>query len=90
MYFNNVPYEYRAIIKSDRNYWKIIKHDNYNPRIIEYLCNPQLISRIPKEQYLSHIIETLNNPQKVWKNEYEQRLSKIDRITGYYIVFVKQ
>ena len=80
MYFNNVPYEYRAIIKSDRNYWKIIKHDNYNPRIIEYLCNPQLISRIPKEQYLSHIIETLNNPQKVWKNEYEQRLSKIDRI----------
>lgn len=50
MYFNNVPYEYRVIIKSDRNYWKIIKHDNYNPRIIEYLCNPQLISRIPKEQ----------------------------------------
>ena len=80
MYFNNVPYEYRVIIKSDRNYWKIIKHDNYNPRIIEYLCNPQLISRIPKEQYLSHIIETLNNPQKVWQNEYEQRLSKIDRI----------
>ena len=80
MYFNNVPYEYRAINKSDRNYWKIIKHDNYNPRIIEYLCNPQLINRIPKEQYLSHIIETLNNPQKVWQNEYEQRLSKIDRI----------
>ena len=38
--FNGMHKEYFAEIKKEKRYYSIIKHQNYTPRIIEFICNP--------------------------------------------------
>lgn len=80
LYFNNVGEEYFKALKDNRNYMKIIIHQNYNPRIIEFVCTPSHFSHISAENYFNFVIENLNHPFQIWKNEYEERLSPIDRL----------
>lgn len=79
LYFNDVPTEYLDQIKINKNYWKIINHPNYNPRIIEYICNLRHIESVRPNNYMNFILKCLNNPEQVWKNEFENRLSYVDR-----------
>lgn len=79
LYFNDVPKEYLDQIKENKNYWKIISHSNYNPRIIEYICNLRHMESVRPENYMNFILNCLNNPEQVWKNEFENRLSRVDR-----------
>lgn len=78
--FNNVQKEYFDDIKKDKRYLKIIKHKNYNPRIIEFICNPRHYENIKSNSYYNFILNHLNNPKEIWKDEYERRLQKTDRI----------
>lgn len=78
LYFN-MPREYFEKIKENKNYIRIIKHKNYNPRIIEFVCLPNTINKITQEEYMSFIMQSLDNPEKIWKDEYEYRLNVVDR-----------
>lgn len=80
LYFKNVSNDFLFQIKKDKNYWKIIQHPNYNPRIIEYICTPHRLSNIIADEYMDFILKSLNNPEEVWKNEFERRLKDSDRI----------
>jgi len=80
LYFNNVENTFFNSIRENRNYLKIINHPNYNPRIIEFISNPQNFSHIKPEDYYQYVMNNLNNPSHIWKNEYEERLKVEDRI----------
>lgn len=78
--FSNIPKEHFEAIKKDNSYFQIIKHKNYNPRVIEFISNPNRYLQIPASNYFTFIIEQLNNPKEIWKDEYERKLQKTDRI----------
>ena len=80
LYFKKVTDDFLFQIKKDKNYWKIIQHPNFNPRIIEYICTPHRLSNIVADEYMDFILKSLNNPTEVWKNEFERRLKDSDRI----------
>lgn len=80
LFFNNVPPDHLQCIKEGRKYLNIIKHKNYSPRIIEYVCHPRTMQSLSSESYVGFIMENLNNPQQIWKNEYERRLDIPDRV----------
>lgn len=80
LYFNNTPKEFLNEIKEDRRYLRIIKHPNYNPRLISFICNPNRYKSILPSNYFEFIIQNLTNPREIWDDEYEERLSKTDRI----------
>lgn len=80
LFFNDVPPEHLQCIKEGRKYLNIIKHKNYSPRIIEYVCQPRAMQSLSSESYVGFILENLNNPQQIWKNEYERRLYIPDRV----------
>lgn len=79
LYFSDIPGEYFENIKLNKNYREIVKHNNYNPRIIEYICSPQQYKQILPDQYTCFVLKCLDNPEQIWKNEYERRLAKEDR-----------
>lgn len=83
IYFSNIPIEYFDNIKKDKNYYKIIKHHNYNPRIIEYITSNY--KDVEPNEYINFIIKNLDNPSKIWENEFVKRIEKIDRIMMYTI-----
>lgn len=78
--FNGMDKEYFSEIKKDKRYYNIIKHANYTPRIIEFICNPNRYKDVVPADYYNFAIQQLNNPKEIWKDEYERRLEKVDRL----------
>ncbi len=72
--FNGMGEEYFAEIKKDKRYHRIIRHANYTPRIIEFICNPNRYKDIPPSAYFGFVMKQLNDPKEIWKDEYERRL----------------
>lgn len=79
MYFNNVNKLLIEVISENKNYLKIIKHNNYSPRIIEFICNNNY-DNFNKKEIFEYVINKLNNPSDIWDDEYERKLSKVDRL----------
>ena len=78
--FNGMEKEYFAEIKKDKRYYNIIRHPNYTPRIIEFICNPNRYKDVLPINYYRFAMQQLNNPKEIWKDEYERRLQKVDRL----------
>ena len=77
---NRIPTQHYKSIKTNKNYRRIIKHRNYNPRIIEFATFGDRFVETKPEDYFDYIMLNLNNPKDVWKNEFERKLQPIDRI----------
>ncbi len=80
IYFNNLPKEYILQIKNNKNYFRIIRHKNYNPRIIEYVTMENSYKKVLSNKYFEYIITKLDNPEDVWRDEFRNRLSEPDRV----------
>lgn len=80
LYFCDVPRDYCENIRAHHNFLKIVKHKNYNPRIIEYVCNKKHFGQISAANYADFVMKCLDRPEQIWRNEYERRLSPTDRI----------
>ena len=72
LYFSDLPYEYQDEMLRNRFYLKIIKHEKFNPRIIEWLSSFQRIRKTPVSQYCSFIDGLLDDPSEIWRHAYEQ------------------
>ena len=77
--FYNVPSEYIRNLKQNRSYLQIIKHNNYNPRLIETFSRHSFINRYPASNYAKSILDLLRNPKDVWHDEFHYRLEQEDR-----------
>ena len=64
-------------------YLKVVQHDNYNPRIIEYICRKEVYECAVSDSYFDLIRKHLNDPAEVWANEFDRRLPLEDR----YVMF---
>lgn len=51
---------------SDKNYIKIVRHRNYNPRLIEYITTPERLGQKEPEETWEDILKFLNNPEYIW------------------------
>lgn len=80
LYFNNLPDKYFLNVKSNENYLKIVRHKNYNPRLIEYVTKEQVFSLVSHTEYSQFIFDKLNNPEDIWRDEFRNRLENVDRI----------
>jgi len=79
-YFHLLPKDYLSTIKVNKNYFKIVKHKNFNPRIIEFVTKKHNYENLSSKDYLNYICDKLNNPEEVWKDEFRNRLNANDRM----------
>lgn len=80
LYFNDLPIEFLLNIKKNKNYLSIVKHKNYNPRIIEFVTKTKNYINIPPDEYAKYVMSKLDNPDSVWEDEFRNRLEEPDRI----------
>ena len=78
--FSGIPKAYFRNIQKDKHYQTIVRHPNYNPRIIEYVCSPSRYETVQAHQFFDFIYRHLRNPQQIWADEYDDRLQTTDRI----------
>lgn len=79
LYFSDLNSEFIDAIIEDRNYLKIIKHKNYNPRLIEYLSTPYYSVGCTKESYINKVFNSLDSPDEIWESSYSKQLDDPDR-----------
>lgn len=80
LFFCGVPQEYLDDIKKEKQYLKIVKHKNYNPRIVEFVTNQRQFEFVNPSEYSKFVIRCLDYPEQIWENEYNRRLVNTDRI----------
>lgn len=77
---NEIPFEYiDQIIKQDFLI-KIIKHRNYNPRIIESFSNSKFWESYSPQDFPNQLIQLFDSPFLIWKHVYENQISEISRV----------
>ncbi len=78
IFFSDLPDEYKDSILKNKNYWKIINHRNYNPRIIERMT--QFISSSKIEgNYFATFMKNLDNPSRIWEHAFQSQISQAAR-----------
>lgn len=82
---NKVSNKYYKSVRKNRNYMNVVRHKNFNPRVIEYVTLPSRINTVLPHDYYKFIINNLNNPNDIWKNEFQHRLEYIDRLFMYIL-----
>ena len=80
LFHKNVPSEYYNNILKNKKYVKIVKHNNYTPRIIEFVTRKVNYERIDANDYAKFILGVLDYPNGIWEEEFNRRLQKEDRI----------
>lgn len=73
----------------DKRYKKIIKHKNFNPRLIAFITDTQKIQKeqIEGKNYWNYIVEKLTNPQDIWKNTFDKQSDDFTRAIVMLAVF---
>ncbi len=67
-----LPQPYIRALLYERRYLRIIKHPNFNPRIIETFLNSQIYKSVIPDQFVSKFIDFFNKPLSVWDIAFNQ------------------
>ena len=75
IYFGDLKTEYQEALLAQDFYLEIVRHQKFNPRVIEWLSDYQRIQKVPVEEYRTFVNELLANPSKIWKHAYSHQIS---------------
>ena len=83
LYFNDLPYELIIELFEERKYFDVIKHRNYNPRLIEFFTLEHNISHLKLKEYFNFISYHLENPEEIWDSAITNQLGEDEK----YLLF---
>ncbi|MCZ4093462.1 nSTAND3 domain-containing NTPase [Sinorhizobium psoraleae] len=74
IYFSALPEAKKHQIVDDDFFFEIIRHDKFNPRIIEWLST---LSRVKRQSvhYRNFVRALLDDPSELWHHAYEKEIS---------------
>lgn len=87
IYHSSLPEKFIDIIYQDKRYKEIIKHRNFNPRIIEFITDSSLIGNLKPESYWPYICKSLNKPEIIWAEYFQNQTDDCVRALTYLTVF---
>ena len=79
LYFSDLPAPYKQIMVAGDFFLKVINHDNFNPRIIEWLSTFTRVKRVEPEDYQVHVMQLLDEPERIWAHAFETQISQAAR-----------
>ncbi len=79
LYFSDLPDAYRDQLLRDDFYLRIVKHEKFNPRLIEWLSSYRRLKHVPVERYRGFIDNLLRDPSEIWRHAYEQEITEPGR-----------
>lgn len=79
IWFNELESEFLDEVYKNQRYLGIVEHDNFNPRLIEFITDEQKLQHVSSHHYWLHVQSTLDNPKDIWRTVIEKHLSSIDK-----------
>lgn len=89
IWHSDLDEEFIDEIYVEKRYKEIIKHKNFNPRLIEFITDIKKIQlgQIEAKNYWNYIVEKLDNPQDVWQKAFDKDSDEFNRIIVMLTVF---
>ena len=75
LHFSKLPRTHLGALVKNRGYVEIVDHENYNPRLIEYLTDSAWIGDVKPTEYLPLFLGKLDNPVEIWEHAFRNQLS---------------
>ena len=66
LFFSDLKQELKASLIPDKKYWDVIRHRNYNPRVISHVVSSPRVSDARPSEFVSQMLGTLDDPEDVW------------------------
>lgn len=79
LFFSSVPSEYLSDLLTNKNYLNLIKHRNFNPRIIETIINRKIWEHCKPNDFSKALKTFFDNPESVWVYAFENSLDKFSQ-----------
>ena len=89
LYFSKTDIKYVENLKETKKYRDIVRHKNFNPRLIEWMCRERNLKGILHSQYSDWCIKNLENPEKIWEDAFKN-ISNHSKALCYLIAISKQ
>lgn len=75
-YFSELDNSFIKEVVQKKKYLDIIDHENFNPRIIEYLTNPLWVDTdATNTEYPKLFLDSLKNPTIIWERVFRSQIS---------------
>ncbi|WP_167481721.1 restriction endonuclease [Leptospira congkakensis] len=81
LFFAGIPKNHLNNLVDPKNHLGIVKHKNYNPRIIETLIKRKIWNSCAPNEFSKNIIILLDNPESVWHYAFENSINKYSQYT---------
>lgn len=80
LFFSDLPSNLKAALVIGRRYWDVIRHRNYNPRVISHAVSLPGVGELTERDFVSNMIRTLENPTGVWDRIFDNLPAMARRI----------
>ena len=79
LYFSDLPILYKQALLENKFFMRIIRHRNFNPRIIEWLSGYSRVRKVDPSEFCTYVEELLDNPHQIWRHAFEKQISHASR-----------
>jgi hypothetical protein len=79
IYFSDLPWPYKAALLKNGFYMRVLRHRNFNPRLVEWLSRFTNVRSIIPKAYQDEVKRVLENPEQLWRIAFEQQISEASR-----------
>lgn len=76
LYYSDLPAAYIAALVGKRRYMEVVRHRNYNPRIVQYMTMDLFFKDVTPTDYPSEFTKNLENPQRIWHHAFHRHISR--------------
>lgn len=87
IWFGGLTEEFIDQIYANKRYRKIIKHKNFNPRLIGFITDPERFPDLPASEYWKYVSSMLDNPYDIWRTAFDSQLDDMGRTLVLLVVF---
>jgi hypothetical protein len=74
LFVSNIPLRHIQNLLDSAALPKIIGHENYNPRIVEWMTDYLSIETTPVEKYAEAFLSALDNPSQIWGTAFRTHM----------------
>ena len=80
LYFTDLPEGLKTALNPGRKYWDVIRHRNYNPRVIEHAVRLPIARELAPTEFVLRLMHALDDPTAIWETIYENLPRMAQRI----------
>ena len=79
IFFSDLPRPHKLALLENEAYTGILRHPNYNPRVVQYMTDEHRLRGTLATCYRQRFIDNLDDPSSIWEHAYSNQISRASR-----------